>query len=384
MIALLRSAGNDGNVDSTELADLRLIVSNPNRFGIADYVRTLASNVVNTNPANAQYRGAAAGNLAGGSSATLLNNLVDKWFMGTDLPTLDSSSLQYQTVAGSLFNGAPSTANMKQGALGDCYFIAALGALADRNPTAVQNMFIDNGDGTFTVRFFFGTYSMVYNTDGSINSGFRSGTTATADYVTVNRSLATYSWGGLAYSGNGWSSTNANNSLWIALAEKAYAQWNETGRAGRDVAANSYASIEGGWMGEVSAQVLGYNVTEYVLASSQQSHLTNALAANRAVTIGTKGGTTIGGLVGGHAYVVSGFNASNNTFTLLNPWGNTNPRALTWSELQAACDWFSVANPSNSTPINQTVRATGVRSGSADGVGTPVILWLRSNSRRSP
>jgi hypothetical protein len=38
--------------------------------------------------------------------------------------------------------------------VGDCYFIAALGALADSSAAAIENMFIDNGDGTWTVRFY--------------------------------------------------------------------------------------------------------------------------------------------------------------------------------------------------------------------------------------
>ncbi len=325
MIALLRSAGNDGSVSASELADFRYIVSNASSFGVVDYVKVLANNVVNNNVANLRYQGAAAGNLTSGSSSALLNKLVDKWFMGTDLPALENSSLSYRTVAGNLFNGNPSSANMKQGQLGDCYFIAALGAIADRTPTAIQNMFVDNGDGTFTVRFYTGNYGMFYNTDGTISTGFRTGTTSLADYVTVNRSLATYASGILALSGSGASASSASNTLWIALAEKAYAQWNETGKAGRDVAANNYSSIAGGWMGEVSAQVLGYNATEYVLANSQQSSLTQALSANRAVTIGTKSGATLGGLVGGHAYVVSSYNASTNTFTLLNPWGVSHP-----------------------------------------------------------
>jgi Calpain family cysteine protease len=368
MIALLRSAGNDGSVSASELADFRYIVSNASSFGVVDYVKVLTNNVVNNNAANLRYQGEAAGNLATGSSSALLNKLVDKWFMGTDLPALESGSLSYRTVAGNLFNGNPSTANMKQGQLGDCYFIAALGAIADRTPAAIQNMFVDNGDGTFTIRFYTGNYGMFYNTDGTISTGFRTGTTSLADYVTVNRSLATYASGMLALSGSGSYASSASNTLWIALAEKAYAQWNETGKAGRDVAANNYSSIEGGWMGEVSAQVLGYNATEYVLANSQQSSLTQALSANRAVTIGTKSGATLGGLVGGHAYVVSSYNASSNTFTLLNPWGTSHPAQLSWTQLVSACDWLSVANPSSSTAIAQNVSGGQILRSGADSI----------------
>src|SRR5437868_6369201 len=41
-----------------------------------------------------------------------------------------------------------------QGAAADCYFVAALGEVAQRTPDAISQMFIDNGDGTWTVRFF--------------------------------------------------------------------------------------------------------------------------------------------------------------------------------------------------------------------------------------
>ena len=50
------------------------------------YVQVLAGDVVNGNPANAHYQGAPLGNLAAGSSAAQLDDLIDKWFYGTDLP----------------------------------------------------------------------------------------------------------------------------------------------------------------------------------------------------------------------------------------------------------------------------------------------------------
>jgi hypothetical protein len=334
MIQLLRSAGTDGRVDASELSDFRYIVSNASRYNIPNYVSVLASNVVNANPANSLFRGQTAGNLAAGASSTLLNNLVEKWFLGVDLPTLTSSSFSYQVASGNLFNGTPSRANMKQGQLGDCYFIAALGSIADSNPTAVSNMFVDNGDNTFTVRFF---------ASGGV-----------ADYVTVNRQLPTFSNGVLAYSGMGSRVNDASNTLWIALAEKAYAQWNATGKSGRD-GTNTYASIEGGWMGAVNAQVLGYNSTNHNLDSAGQTALIAALNTNKAVTIGTRTGASAGGLVGSHAYTVSGYNASTQTFTLVNPWGTSHPTPLTWAQLQANCSMFVVANPTTTTPIVATL-----------------------------
>ena len=356
VIQVLRSAGADGTVDATELGDLRYLVANAVTYAMPDYVKVLANNVVNSSVANATYQGTAAGNLAAGSSNALLTKLVDKWFLGADLPTISSSGVSYRSATGPLFvNGTAAFNDQKQGALGDCYFISTLGALAGRNPTAIANMFIDNGDGTFTVRFFTGSYSMSYAADGSISDGFAGGI-GTADYVTVNRQLPAIG-STFAYSNAGYSVTSSSAAIWIALAEKAYAQWNETGKSGR-TPANSYASIEGGWMGTVDAQVLGVNASSYVLANTTAQPLINALNAGKAVNIGTKASPG-NGLVGGHAYSVTAYNAATQTFTLFNPWNSTHPGPLTWAQLQAGCSWFTTAT-ATSSPIVSTKAVAGV------------------------
>ena len=115
MIQVLRSAGSDGVVDTTELEDLRYISSSGSIYAMPAYVRELAKDVVNSNPANSIFKSQSAGNLAAGSSSTLLNNLVDKWFLGADEPVLSGSGLSYQTVVGNLFNGTPSRNDARQG-----------------------------------------------------------------------------------------------------------------------------------------------------------------------------------------------------------------------------------------------------------------------------
>jgi len=330
VIQVLRSAGADGVVDQSELEDLRFIASSTSVYAMPVYVRELAKDVVNSNPANRSFKGQNAGNLAVGSSSTLLNNLVDKWFLGADEPALVGSGLSYQMVVGNLFNGTPSRNDAKQGQLGDCYFIAALSAIADKNPDAVRNLFIDNGDGTYSVRYY----------DASMK----------ADYVTVNRRLPAYSNGRLVYSGYGQSITSTDTTLWIALAEKAYAQWNETGNQGRD-GTNRYSAIEGGWMSYVNAQVLGYSSSNYSFATTQKQTLVSAIAAGRSITLGTKSGAK-DGFYGSHAYIVTGYNATTDTFTAFNPWGNSHPGPLTWTQLQSNCSMFTVTDSSGSTANN--------------------------------
>ena len=330
MIQVLRFAGTDGIVDATELTFLRQIIATGSAYAMPAYVRELAKDVVNANPANAKFKGSTAGNLTAGSSSTLLNNLVDKWFLGADEPVMSGSGLSYQTVVGNLFNGAPSRNDAKQGQLGDCYFIAAVASLADKNVDAVRNLFIDNNDGTYTVRFY-------------------ADSNRAADYVTVNRKLPTRS-GRLEYSGYGLSATSSATTVWIALAEKAYAQWNETGNSGRD-GTNTYASIEGGWMSYVNAQVLGTSSSNYSFSTTPKQTLINAISGNKAITLGTKS-TVADGLVGGHAYSVTGYNASTDTFTLYNPWGTSHPGALSWAQLQANCSSFTVADASTTVANN--------------------------------
>jgi hypothetical protein len=359
MIQILRSVGGDGVVDTTEFGDLKKILNQAGTLNIPGYVQVLAGDVINGNAANASFQGMSLGNLAIGSSAAQLNKLIDKWFLGADHPTLCNTSLVYKSVAGSLFPHAPSHTDEYQGSLGDCYFISALGTLADSNPAAVQNMFIDNGDGTFTVRFYTGTYGTIYNySNGSISAGFTNNI-GTADYVTVDRILPTTTSGMLVYADYGASYTNTANSLWIPLAEKAYAQWNQTGKEGRD-GLNAYASIQGGWMAMVDAQVLGYNATDYIMTSTNKQVAVSALAAKKAVTIGTLqwSGTNLG-LYSSHAYAIIGYNASTDKFTLYNPWGSNQPGQLTWSQLQATCSQLAVADTSGSTPIIGAVVKTG-------------------------
>ena len=388
MIQILTSVGSSGTVSATDMADLKTILANAAQYNMPSYVQVLAGDVVNGNVANADYQGAPLGNLAAGSSAVQLDDLIGKWFLGADLPALSSNTLTYATASGSLFPAAPSTNDEFQGQLGDCYFISSLGAIADSDPAAIQNMFINNGDGTYTVRFYGGTYGS-YNSNGTVSDGFTNNA-GTADYVTVNCSLPVFanSNGMLAYADYESYASSPSNSLWIPLAEKAYAQWNETGKEGRD-GKNAYASIEGGWMATVDAQVLGYNATDYSLTASTEQAMINALNANQAVTIGTDTSTNSAdtlsyGLVGSHAYAVTGYNASANLFTLYNPWGCDQPGVLSWSQLQATCDGFVVANATGSVPISganlHAPAAAVAQFGRRGGVWTSPLATTSANS----
>ncbi len=400
MIQILESAAIGGAVTSTSLSALETLTmpQNEARLNMPDYVEVLAGDVVNGNPANANYQGQPLGNLADQTSqqamATALEDLVGKWFCGTDLPAIPSG-LSYSAVAGSLFGDnanpaldVPSSADMEQGSVGDCYLIAALGAIADSSPQTIEDMIIpngvENGTASYTVRF--------YSQDNSTGA-------YVADYVTVSALLPGNSNGTPVYEGAG-----ADGSWWMPLVEKAYAQWNETGREGRD-GQNAYASLGGGFMEYVDAQVLGAAATTYCPAGdpAAEQALIDALENGQAVTaaifdMGDPTRFNQLGLVSGHGYEVVGYDADPvsltfDTFQLKNPWGCDDPAPLTWDDLCAYCATLAVADVSSSVgPNSQAAGMSGeeIHAAALEAVVgrqyVPVAAWVAdlANSANFP
>ena len=308
---------------------------------MADNVRVLASKVVNGSVANVQFQGHVLGNLAAGSSASQLELLIDKHFFGMDhpanlIPTTNDSAARYITygyASGGLFgtDGAPSLTDIHQGALGDCYFLASLGAVVAQSPSAIGNMFADNGDGTFTVRFF-------AETNGKVGS---------ADYVTVDRWLpidvSTVQSSGMQFADYDF----LNEGLWVALAEKAYVQFSEEGLNQRQSSAyssyvpNNYGSIEGGFGVLTMPSITGHNgeiyanSSDYAAVGSYGGGLPNlaqiasGLANGLTLTAGTHGTSDahideLTGIVQRHEYVIVGADLAKGTVTLYNPWRDNN------------------------------------------------------------
>jgi hypothetical protein len=299
MLGLFGAVSQDATLSAADFADLKTIVTDTSFLTMPDYVRDLAQKVVLGDPANADYQGQALGNLQAGSPATQLTELVDKWFLGLDHPLADPSST-YVPVAGTLFGSTISYTDIIQGEAGDCYFLAALGALARLdNGSGLRSMFIDNGDNTWTVRFY-------------VNGA--------PDYVTVDRELPAAG-GYLLYADLGADVTNPGNILWPALAEKAYAQENESGRLGRSGSANSYDSISGGDPSAATTLLTGRATGWSVLSSPSFAAIQSRFSAGDQVTFASDYPPADSNIVPGHAYTMIGYNAAAQTVTLYNPWG---------------------------------------------------------------
>ncbi|MBD0265780.1 MAG: hypothetical protein ICV78_24575 [Tolypothrix sp. Co-bin9] len=238
-----------------------------------------------------------------------MEKLVGKWFLGSDRPTA-SNGASYQAINGSLFKNGISADDVKQGILGDCYYLATLSSIAREKPNYIKNMFIDNGDNTFTVRFF---------------------NNAVANYVTVDRYLPTNAYGQLIYASSGSSNKNSSSELWVALAEKAYAQLGESGWSRPSYTTNAYSSIAGGWMDYATSQVTGLDAAGKEVTNMTKTQLIDLVNSNKVLTAGFVYGADYG-VVNNHAYTVTNYNAANGTFSLRNPWGYQDAN-LTWEQL---------------------------------------------------
>jgi hypothetical protein len=322
MVKLFEFVANEGpTVSQTDLTGLQNLISYAYSVGrMPQSVWYLSSQVVNYNQSNYYYQFAidSSGNppssptllpngmLQAGDSSVLLQELVDKWFLGMDHPDMADNSLNssgdlaglsaigfssstYLPASGVLWGpGGPVTQDVEQNYLGDCFFLSSLASTVAEDPKAIESMFTYDGSyqnqdeqtiSIYTVRFY-----MPNST----------GTQFTPAYVTVDTYLPFYYSGGGTYQAgtypagyyfefaNGGPSpagpnsdefgneTNLNtgpvqglnpaypnpvNHLWVPLLEKAYAQLNSQvplsltplgSGYNLPVGANSYYLMDGG------------------------------------------------------------------------------------------------------------------------------------------
>jgi hypothetical protein len=312
LLDIFRLAGDNNVVDQNEYTDLKELTTKANINGM---MKVLAPNIFSS-PANK------GNDLKVGSTSSELFRLIDKWFLGKDRPATPHGV--YKKVEGNLFVNGPNTTDVRQGAVGDCYLMAALASVADKNPKVITEMFTDNGDETWTVKFVnrYGSQNMDYN----------------FSLVVVDKFLPVSSSNRAIYAGwGGGTSTSFRNELWVALLEKAYAQWNETGETKQGNMTNSYDAISGGWSHVVYQQIYPLYVTSGNSSAFPRSEqvIKNALSNNQPVCVYRR---MEGG--GGHAYYIKSF--ENGKFTLVNPWGHSH-LSQTFEEMKKNCYGYAIA-----------------------------------------
>jgi calpain family cysteine protease len=190
--------------------------------------------------------------------------------------------------------------DVNQGQLGDCYFLAALAAIADTQPQRVRRQ----------LRIVSPNESEVF---------------IAKRWIPVSHKLASGNYGGLTYvkSDSVYRDGKRIYELWPALYEKALV-----------LDGGGYTDVEGGmvWTG---LKLMGYK-TKTILplvntSSSMRRALNKALARKQPITIAfppmiekTSTGKETG-IVGSHVYAITG-SPDGRRFVLYNPWGSHHPK----------------------------------------------------------
>ncbi len=332
---------NNGTFRSDELADLKKILGDRNDivnkgqpYKMPDNVWYLSEQVIK--------------GLQPNTPSTEVSKQVDQWFLGKEPPkpsftqvgssTQNSSqggkttNFQYTTLSGNLYGNArsPEITGINQNEFGDCYLLAAVGATfgpqkasAGSTSKAVNDMIIDNGDGSYTVRF----YQNDPLPDGTMGSVF------SPNYVTVNSQVITKQKEGKLFGatpgpGIDEPSNPDNGPIWMPLLERAYAQWHEQ-VLNQD---NGYSAIgNGGSVSQALSQVTGRKSQSYSDLPNLFPTIKDALDKGQFVGAGTNenanelsNNVIVGSSDGTHAYSITYAyqdNSGNPRIVVQNPWG---------------------------------------------------------------
>jgi Calpain family cysteine protease len=303
MLSIFRDMEDGGLVDTSELSDLKTLIANTTPFSMSDPVRYLSNKVSTEAFANI--------------GADAFEASLGKWFLGTVAPTPTFTSENsgkvtnfiYTRFQGSLFGTSDSAriGGIDQRSFGDCVLLAALGATFAPQSNAgnsisktINDMLIDNGDNTYTVRFF--TQDLK------------------AEWVTVDNRLVTTD-------GKNLFGTSNKDGLWAPIIEKACAQWREfnegsSTRTGWDIIGN------GDYLDDGIQRITGRAASTYYTGGGSWDFSFNlikdSLAAGKAIlSAGVPSSNTLN-LISSHAYSVTNayINATGEQRVVVrNPWG---------------------------------------------------------------
>lgn len=212
-----------------------------------------------------------------------------------------------------LFEGAdglPVTSEFNQGALGDCYFIAAVIAVGEANPEALASMIEKNPNGTYTVTFADGVQQVV-----------------TPDIVMKD--------------GKEVYAHSDQQTLFLPLIEKAYAQR----RAAENPGESGYELIRNGGVVDDAVKILvggegSHTRREKHTAQSIQNQLNNDDLVFANTQDAANMPTDANGkplLVPGHYYIITSVDTVNNQITLVNPHdADRAPVVMSMSDFESA------------------------------------------------
>ncbi len=255
----------------------------------------------------------------------------------------------YSPVSGTLFgSNGPSYLDVKQGDQGDCWLLASLAEVAARDPQDIRNMF--TSDGTTVEN---GVVVNLYNV--------RFFDKGTPEYVTVDTELP---------SGGQYYDQPVNGVLWVALAEKAYAEANGAGWVtSGDDGSDSYSALNSGQPSWALSAITGKSASSFTFSSS--TNLAADWNAGDLIVLGSDTNPTNSDIVGGHAYAVVGYNASSSEpFLVYNPWG-TNSSGMVMDN--ATGHWVYGEFNAGAGFLSQNFASFSVGSGTANPIANSGI-----------
>jgi hypothetical protein len=209
--------------------------------------------------------------------------------------------VRYAAQSGSLAVGGIGADDPLQGAVGDCYFVSSLAAVANTHPELLERAVRTNRDGTYTVTLWERT---------------QPGKPATPVQVTIDGNFPTRG-GQLEYV-----AAREKKELWPLVFEKAYAAWK-----------GGYGDIEGGMGANALMALTGATPSFFPVANDMApaevfAKLEAACAGGGCVVADSKPfGSDVQGIIEDHTYTVLGVVEQNGQqlVKLRNPWGQREP-----------------------------------------------------------
>jgi hypothetical protein len=230
-------------------------------------------------------------------------------------------------------SSAVDETDIKQGGIGDCYFMSSMGAIALQHPELIEKMIHDNGDGTYTVTF--------YDADCPLLGPC----TYTPHEVTVDA--------------NPWDKSSLPGDIeggkqesWTIILEKAYHKWKEERFLEDPLSILPTPGV-------ALSAMTGKDSVNYPSELMSMDKLYESFTRGDAITAGAQWPTNLlrpdeyfnnnlppnEQIVEGHVYFVTGVDPINNTVTVQNPWGPQCPPITMPFEDYQACFWLTTTNP---------------------------------------
>ena len=236
-----------------------------------------------------------------------------------------------------------SPSDIAQGQIGDCYFLAALGEIALKDPAFIFNEMIQNdGGGSYSVNLFnYANGSAITPDDAQGNNfigdydGYHfTGAAAAHNFELVNAIVNQNQFSPDAVNNYNTSDiVNGTKEIWPQVVEQAY------------LSNLGVSTVDGGAPSAVMEALTGKTA---FYADTDQLSLHTLANLNKSGALLTFDTPTTGSLPYNlqtdHSYMFAGLKSENNHMfvELINPWGNTQPDLIPFKQLANVLPNFDV------------------------------------------